>query len=133
MTPNERINMGGPNGKVNPYHWCGVFCAWVFLQQARLAPFVPAGKTLKQVIWTPGRLKMTPSKLSYMSMNWAGQIKPGDICKIQAESHHFIILTPAVKGKFLTINANSMYKGNEVKERSISLINGWYSADDFLI
>lgn len=132
MTKNERINMGSKTGAPNPYHWCGVFCAWVYLQQDRLTPFVPAGKSLKRVVWTPGRLGMPASKLSYMRMNWPGQVKPGDICNIVADSHHFMILTPAVKGKFLTINANSTYKGNVVMERDINLITGWYSANDFL-
>ncbi len=134
MVRDARIEMGGPNGASNKLHWCGVFCAWVYRQRERLLPFVPPGKSLRDVTWIPGRLNMTPSTLSTALENRAYQIKPGDICHQPKgmNTHHFIVLSSAVNGKFWTLNSNGYLCSNEVKKWDLSTVQAWYPADSFL-
>lgn len=135
MERNRRIEMGGKDGASNKLHWCGVFCAWVYRQRARLLPYIPPGKALRDVEWKPGRLSMTPSKLSWKLDYRQYQIRPGDVCHQPKamNTHHFIVLTSVPGEKLWTINSNGMNQSNQVKQWDLKTVEAWYSADDFLV
>lgn len=115
--------------------WCGIFCAWVYRQRERLVPFLPPGKSLRDVVWTPQKLGMPTSKPTWQEGAWTNEIKPGDICAQpkSMNNHHFLVLCRAGNGNLWTINSNSTNHANVVKQWHISTVQGWYSANDYLV
>jgi hypothetical protein len=110
------LNGKDSQGRWNGVHWCGIFACWV-LKQAGF-----------DVRWASGQ-KVPTSKAGIRNgildsdeptgptrglvfkdttMKLQKNIKPGDVCVIPKNAHHFIILEPPTpQGNLLTLAGNS--------------------------
>lgn len=104
--PGKRV----PQGPTSGVSWCGIFATWVVRTSG---------------VDTQWRMGLGPSTLQ---IRFNRDCKPGDICVMEEQVHHFIPI--AIEGdQMVTVNGNSTHQAILVKTRPLSCVRYYYSVE----